>query len=164
MDCCFAVDLMLLLLHKGRSVFSHLSPCTFQVLSFLPSAVISSSLAAEGGGRENTHRGRWLIFRSTCARGWENSAMAASSSTSPCYVGGRKPHHGCPAHMYAPAPVCELCSLGSAAGGFEGGLCGGSWTYTPLSGKPGAALTGTPPTDTQQSPQRGRCCVSLVPG
>lgn len=143
---------MLLLLHKGRSVFSHLSPYTFQVLSFLPSAVILSSLAAEGGGRENTHRGRWLIFRSTCARGWENSATAASSSTSP--------HHSCPAHMCAPAPVYELCGLGSAAGGLESGLRGGSWTYTPLSSKRGAALASTPPAQTHSRACREGAAVA----
>lgn len=66
---CFAVDPMPLLLHKGRSAFSQLSSCAFQVLSFLPSAVISSSLAAEGSGRVSTHHRRWLISRSTSARG-----------------------------------------------------------------------------------------------
>lgn len=66
---CFAVDPVPLLLHKGRSAFSQLSSCAFQVLSFLPSAVISSSLAAEGSGRASTHHRRWLISRSTSARG-----------------------------------------------------------------------------------------------
>lgn len=150
---------MLLLSHRGRSVFSHLSPCAFRVLSFLPSAVISSSLAAEGGGRENTHRGRWLIFRSTCAQGWENSAAAASSSSSssssfsfssPCHLTGRKPHHG------YPAPLCKLCGWGSAAGGVKGGLYHGSWTYTPLSSKAGAAHAGTPPTDCREGAAAAR--------
>lgn len=44
-----------LLSHKGRSLFGRLSPCAFGGLS---SAVISSSLAAQGGGRENMHRRR----------------------------------------------------------------------------------------------------------
>lgn len=51
--CRFAVDLMLLLLHKGRSVFSHLSPCTFQVLSFQLSSR-AALLLKEVGGRTRT--------------------------------------------------------------------------------------------------------------
>lgn len=91
--CCRAV--------AARSVCLQPSP-PLHFSSALLSSLSCHLLAAEGGGRENTHRGRWLIFRSAGARRWEHSAALASSSTSPPKVRGRKPHRGC---------------LGSAPGG-----------------------------------------------
>lgn len=154
MYCCFAVDLMLLLLHKGRSVFSHLSPCTFQVLSFLPSAVILSSLAAEGGGRENAHRRRWLIFHSTCARGWENSAAAASSSTSPLHVRGRKAHATAAQHIRVHQHWCvSSVAWGMVLGGWGGGCVVGAGCTPLYLENQGLLLAGAPPAQTH-----GRAC------
>lgn len=66
-----------------------------RISSALLSCLSCHLLAAEGGGREKRHRGRGLIFRGACARGWQRSAALASSSTSPPKVRGRKPRRGC---------------------------------------------------------------------
>lgn len=127
----FAGDPTLLSLRKGRCAFSHLLLHVPSALlsPFLPPAVISSSLAAEGGGRASARRGRWLIFPSSCARGWQSAGTVKSSSTFSLCVRGRK--HHC-AH---PAPWGAL--LGVVC------VCGELDVHRFLQ-KMGAALAGTP--------------------
>lgn len=134
---------MLLLLHRGRSVFSHLFPCTFQALSFLPSAVISSSLAAKGGGRQNMHHRRCLIFLvldDGRTQPWQHPPPPSLLATS-----GRKPHHVC-VHQH---PCVSSEAWGMLWGGLWG-LCRESGTYIPLFSKPGAALDMAEPAEERE--------------
>lgn len=127
----FAGDPALLSLRKGRCAFSHLLLHVPSALlsPFLPPAVISSSLAAEGGGRASARRGRWLIFPSSCARGWQSAGTVKSSSTFSLCVRGRKHHCAHPAPWGALLRVVCVC---------------GELDVHRFLQKMGAALAGTP--------------------
>jgi len=126
-----------------------------RVLSVLPSAAVSSSLAAAGGGWEDAHRRRWLICRSASARGWQNPAAAAPSSTS-------HDHHG---RGESPPPAAwHLCVHRHRCVSSVARRCwrGAVWTYTPSSSKPGAVLARPLPHSRTAEPAERSCSGSQL--